>query len=93
MLRLDTDHEHLSRAIDRGDDEPNLDVEKLDPNQGDGDVARHHDSLVEHALEDIGEPVASSGLVNRKTHRPLPLVRPQTFRRSYRVGNDACVRS
>src|SRR4051794_1313559 len=46
---------HLARAIDRCDQQPQLDRQQLDVQQVDLDVAGDDDPLVEHTLEDVGQ--------------------------------------
>ena len=46
---------HLLGALNRRDQEPDLDRDQLDVEQVDLDVAGDDDALVEHALEDVGE--------------------------------------
>src|SRR5436190_7594241 len=54
-VRLPPVDAHLAGLVHRGDEQPQLDVEELDVEQVDRDVARDHDALVEHPLEDVGE--------------------------------------
>src|SRR5207244_1299790 len=46
---------HLSRLVDRRDQEPDVDREELDLDETDADVAGNHETLVEDPLEEIGE--------------------------------------
>src|ERR1051325_5755136 len=58
-VRLPPVDAHLACLVDRGDEEAQLDVEELDVEQVDRDVAGDHDSLVEHALQDVGQVLAA----------------------------------
>src|ERR1051325_11189933 len=59
-VRLPPVDAHLAGLVDGGDEEAQLDVEELDVEQVDRDVARDHDSLVEHALEDVGQALTAA---------------------------------
>src|SRR4051794_32000665 len=46
---------HFLRAVNRGDQQPDLDRQQLDVEQVDLDVARDHDPLVEHSFQNVGQ--------------------------------------
>src|SRR2546428_12076444 len=47
---------NLFRLVDRTNHEADTDREQLDFGQGDLDVARHHEPLVEDAIENVNQP-------------------------------------
>src|SRR5918998_933614 len=59
---------HLSRAVDRRDQQPQLDRQQLYVEQVDLDVARDHDALVEHPLEDVRKVGAFRGPSREAAH-------------------------
>ena len=73
---------HLLGAVDRGDDQPQLDGEQLDVEEVDLDVPGDHDPLVEDALEDVGEVRAVTGRLLLLLARGGHLTRPAS-----RVGH------
>ena len=80
----------ISRAlVDGGHQQPQLDRQQLDVEQVDLDVARDHDALVEHPLEDVGEV----GLALRAPGKPrvaaAPIGAELIAARPRRAGSDA----
>src|SRR5439155_3264718 len=60
-VRLPPVDPHLLRALDRCDEQAELDREELDVKQVDLDVSGDNDPLVQHALEDVGEVRGTPG--------------------------------
>src|SRR5882672_1122883 len=67
-------HADLLGLVDRADDEADADGEELDLGQGDTDVPRDEESLVEDAIEDVHEPGRGAVLIERhvRSHARLP---------------------
>jgi len=51
-------HSDLFRFVDRTDEKANLNSEELDVGEVDLDVADNDQALIEHAIENIDEPIA-----------------------------------
>src|SRR5579875_1308728 len=65
---------HLPGRVERGDHQAQLDRQQLDVEQVDPDVARDHQALVEHSLQDVTE---TGGLAAAEA-AALPGSRPET---------------
>src|SRR3954463_5994156 len=63
---------HLPRALDRRDEQAQLDGQQLDVEQVDLDVAGDDDPLVEHALEDVGQVRRALGRAVQRADRGWP---------------------
>src|SRR5262245_10928581 len=67
-------HADLLRLVDRADDEPDPDGEELDLGEGDPDVARDQQALVEDPVQHVHEARRGAVLVDRQVrpHAGLP---------------------
>src|SRR5919197_4933126 len=77
----------LLRLVRRCDQETQLDGEQLDVEQVDGDVAGHHDALVQHTIENVHE--ARPSALGDVPPRACPSVVPERFfARAHRPGSS-----